>query len=121
MNALERKDFWFPPELEELGGAPTGCRAGQLLFLSGQYPRNAADGEPVRKLWDLPAHAVERLKTVEHRDGREGQIKAQTWMIYDNIGRILAAQGSSFDHVVKQGIYLRDIRDVGAMEDVMLG
>jgi enamine deaminase RidA (YjgF/YER057c/UK114 family) len=120
MDALERKDFWFPPELEEVGGAPTGCRAGQLLFLSGQYPRNPLNGEPIRKLWDLPPRAVERLQTVEHRDGREGHIKAQTWMIYDNIGRILKSQGSSFDHVVKQGIYLKDMRDMGAMEDVML-
>ncbi|MCC7483455.1 MAG: RidA family protein [Burkholderiales bacterium] len=118
---IERVDFWYPPELKELGGAPTGCRAGELLFLSGQYPRNPANGEPIRKLWDLPAHAVEQLQTVEHRDGREGHIKAQTWIIYDNIARILRSQGSSFDHVIRQGIYLRDASDMGPMEEVMLG
>jgi enamine deaminase RidA (YjgF/YER057c/UK114 family) len=117
---IKRQDFWFPPELEELGGAPTGTRAGQLLFLSGQFPRNQVNGEPIRKLWDLPQHAVKQLETVEHRDGREGHIKAQTWAIYDNLSRILMSQGSSFDHVVKQGIYLRYISDTGPMEELML-
>jgi len=117
----KREDFWFPAELEGLGGAPTGCRAGQLLFLSGQYPRNATSGQLVRKLWDLPPDGLQQLQTVEHRDGREGHIKAQTWTIYDNISRILASQGSSLDHVVKQSIYLRTVHDIGPMEDVMLG
>jgi len=119
-DLIKREDFWFPAEIEGLGGAPTGCRAGQFLFLSGQYPRNAVSGEPVRKLWDLPPAGIEQLETVEHRDGREGHIKAQTWTIYDNLSRILASQGSSLDHVVKQGIYLRTERDIGPMEDVML-
>ena len=44
---IKRQDFWFPPELEELGGAPTGTRAGQLIFLSGQFPRNQESGEPI--------------------------------------------------------------------------
>jgi enamine deaminase RidA (YjgF/YER057c/UK114 family) len=117
----QRHDFWFPSELAELGGAPTGCRAGQLLFLSAQFPRNPLTGEPVRKLWDLPRHAVEQLQTVEHRDGREGAIKGQTWIVYDNVARILKSQGSALEYVVKQGIYLRHARDIGPMEEVMLG
>lgn len=116
----KREDFWYPAELRGLGGPPTGCRAGQLLFLSAQYPRNATSGEPVRKLWDLPPEGVAQLETVEHRDGREGHIKAQTWTIYNNLARILESQGSSLDQVVKQGIYLRSERDIGPMEDVML-
>lgn len=117
---MKREDFWSPPQLEELGGAPTGSRAGQLLFLSGQFPRDPESGKPIRKLWDLPRYAVDRLKTVEHRDGREGHIKAQTWAVYENISRILKSQGSSLEYVIKQGIYLRDRRDIGPMEDVML-
>jgi len=117
----KREDFWFPVELQRLGGPPTGCRAGQFLFLSAQYPRNAISGEPVRKLWDLPPKGVAQLETVEHRDGREGHIKAQTWTIYDNLSHILASQGSSLDQVIKQGIYLRTVNDIGPMEDVMLG
>jgi enamine deaminase RidA (YjgF/YER057c/UK114 family) len=114
------QDFWFPASLEQFGGAPTGTIANQLIFLSGQLPRDITSGEPIRKLWDLPQHAIEKLQTVEHRDGREGHIKAQTWITYNNVSRILESQGSSLAHVVRQGIYLRDIRDVGAMEEVML-
>ena len=51
---MERTDFWFPPQLEALGLPPTGTRAGQLAFLSGQLPRDMETGALIRR---LPGHA----------------------------------------------------------------
>ena len=93
---MECKDFWYPPQLQEAGTTPTGCRAGEFLFLSAQVPRDLETGRVIRSLWDLPPEGTEQLATgFEHPDGREGPIKAQTWTIYTNLSRILAEQWSS--------------------------
>lgn len=117
---MDIHDFWYPAELKSMGAPPTGSRAGQLLFLSAQFPRDLESGRVIHKFWDLPPSLVQKLETSEHRDGREGPIKAQTWTVYTNIAQILEANGTSLDNVVKQGIYLRDPEDVGPMEEMML-
>jgi 2-iminobutanoate/2-iminopropanoate deaminase len=38
--------------------------------------------------------------------------------VFENIGAILEAAGSSLDHVIKCNVYLRDINDFAAMNDV---
>ena len=47
-----------------------------------------------------------------------GDIKNQTRLVLDNIGTILKAAGSSFDKAVKCSVFLRDIRDFEAMNEV---
>ena len=117
---MDRQDFWFPAELESLGAAPTGTRAGQFLFLSGQTPRNTETGKVIRKLPDLPDDAIEGLRSWGvHGDGREGPINAQTWQVYQNLSRILESQGSSLEHIVRQRLYLTDWRDIRNAERVM--
>ncbi|MCC7104128.1 MAG: hypothetical protein IT307_03220 [Chloroflexi bacterium] len=118
---MVREDFWYPPELQRLPVAPTGCRVGQFLFLSAQVPRDLETGAMVRELWELPADAQEKLVTgFEHRDGREGPIKAQTWTVYSNLSRILASQGSSLERILRQRIYLKTPQDIAPMESTML-
>ena len=45
-------------------------------------------------------------------------IATETRQVFENIGSILAAAGSSFDKVVKVNVYLRDIGDFAAMNEV---
>ena len=115
------KKFWYPAELEPLGCAPTGVWGGPFLFLSGQVARDHETGRPIRSLWDLKEDDVAGLTSgFEHEDGREGPIKAQTLVIYRNLRRILEAEGLSLGDVVRQRLYLRNVRDIRAMQDVMI-
>ena len=90
---MDRQDFWYPTHLRELSVPPTGCRAGQFLFLSTQVPREMETGRVIRRLYDLPKEAIETVRTWGiHGDGREGPVSAQTWQVYTNLGRILEAK-----------------------------
>ncbi len=48
----------------------------------------------------------------------EGGIQAQTRQVFENIKAILEAAGSSLDKVVKMNVYLTDIGDFAAMNEV---
>jgi len=83
------------------GRAPTpqgpysqAVKAGNLLFVAGQIPMTP-DGEYV-----------------------EGDIKAQTRQVLQNLKAIVEAGGSSLDRVVKVTVYLADMGDFAAMNEV---
>ncbi|MBE3075274.1 MAG: RidA family protein [Actinobacteria bacterium] len=78
-----------------IGPYSQAIRAGSLLFVSGQVPIDPATGSLV-----------------------EGDIGAQTRRVFDNIGAILEAAGASFDHVVRTTVYLADMNDFAAMNEV---
>ena len=65
------------------------------LYISGQGPLDLATGEVV-----------------------EGTIEEQTRLTLEHIGKILAAAGCTFDHVVKCTCHLRDINDFDAFNRV---
>ena len=71
-----------------IGPYSQAIRAGNLLFLSGQIPLDPATGNLV-----------------------EGGIEAQTHQVFQNIGAILKAGGTSFDGVVSATVYLADMND----------
>lgn len=68
---------------------------GDLLFLAGQGPLDPATG-----------------------DEENGDIGAQTQRTLDNIRAILEAAGSSMDKVIRCNVYLKDIADFAAMNEV---
>jgi 2-iminobutanoate/2-iminopropanoate deaminase len=68
---------------------------GDFVFVSGQ---GAVDPETGR---------VER-----------GDVRAETRRVFENIRMILEAAGSSLGKVVKCNVYLRDIADFAAMNEV---
>jgi 2-iminobutanoate/2-iminopropanoate deaminase len=78
-----------------LGPYSQGIRAGQFLFVSGQLALNPATGEFA-----------------------EGGIGEQTRRVLQNIGAILEAGGSSLGKVVRTTVYLADIADFAAMNEV---
>jgi 2-iminobutanoate/2-iminopropanoate deaminase len=69
--------------------------ADGLLFVSGQIPINPETGKLV-----------------------EGDIKEATRQAMQNIGTILKKNGLDFSNVVKCTVFLTDIRDYGAMNEV---
>jgi 2-iminobutanoate/2-iminopropanoate deaminase len=78
-----------------IGPYSQAIRAGSLLFVSGQVPIDPASGQIVG-----------------------GDIAAQTHRVFQNIGEILKAAGASFDHVVRTTVFLADMNDFAAMNDV---
>jgi 2-iminobutanoate/2-iminopropanoate deaminase len=78
-----------------IGPYSQGVRAGQFVFLSGQVGFDPATGQLV-----------------------PGGISEQTHRTLQNIGAILSAAGLSFDHVVKTTVFLADMSDFAAMNDV---
>jgi 2-iminobutanoate/2-iminopropanoate deaminase len=78
-----------------IGPYSQAIRAGQLLFLSGQVGFDPATGQLV-----------------------PGGISEQTHRVLQNIAAILSAAGLSFDHVVKTTVFLADMNDFAAMNDI---
>jgi 2-iminobutanoate/2-iminopropanoate deaminase len=68
---------------------------GDFIFVAGQGP-----GNPVTRRLDTADVRVETTRTLE------------------NVKAILEAAGSSMDKVVKCNVYLRDIADFAAMNEV---
>jgi 2-iminobutanoate/2-iminopropanoate deaminase len=68
---------------------------GEFVFLAGQGPTNPATGK------------VEL-----------GDVTSETKQTFANMKAVLEAAGSSLDKVVKCNVYLRDIKDFGAMNEV---
>ena len=78
-----------------IGPYSQAIRAGSLLFVSGQVPIDPATGELV-----------------------QGDIAAQTRRVFQNLDAILKAAHSSFDQVVRTTVYLADMNDFAAMNEV---
>lgn len=79
-----------------IGPYSQAVRAGNTLYLSGQTPLDPSVGKLV-----------------------EGDIGAQAVQVFENLKAVLAAAGASFDHVVRVGIYLTDLGNFAAVNEVM--
>ena len=84
-----------PSAPKAIGPYSQAIRAGSLLFVSGQIPLDPVTGQMV-----------------------EGSIAAQTHRVFQNLGAILEAAGASFDQVVRTTVYLADMNDFAAMNEV---
>lgn len=78
-----------------IGPYSQAVRAGSLVFVSGQIPLDPSTGLLV-----------------------EGDIVAQTHQVFANLKAILAAAGTSLDHVVRATVFLADMNDFGAVNEV---
>jgi 2-iminobutanoate/2-iminopropanoate deaminase len=78
-----------------IGPYSQAVKAGSMLFVSGQIPLDPATGALI-----------------------EGSIADQTHRVFRNLGEILKAAGASFDHVVRTTVYLADMGDFAAMNEV---
>jgi 2-iminobutanoate/2-iminopropanoate deaminase len=78
-----------------IGPYSQGVKAGNLIFLSGQIPLDPETGEMAGK-----------------------GIAAQTERVMENIAALLEAAGLSFADVVKSTIYLADLADFTAVNEI---
>jgi 2-iminobutanoate/2-iminopropanoate deaminase len=78
-----------------IGPYSPAVRAGQLLFVSGQVAIDAATGQLIT-----------------------GDVRAETRRVLDNVGALLVAGGLSFADVVRTTVFLADMNDFAAMNEV---
>ena len=86
---------WSPDAAKPVGPYSAALRAGSLLFVSGQVPIDPATGSII-----------------------DGNIAAQTTRALENVGLLLRAAGLSYSHVVRTTVFLADMNDFKAMNDV---
>jgi 2-iminobutanoate/2-iminopropanoate deaminase len=79
-----------------IGPYSQAIRAGNLVFCSGQIPLDHKTGEMIGS----------------------GDVRAQARRVMDNLQAVLQAAGTSLAHVVKTTIYLQDLGDFGAVNEV---
>ncbi len=73
-------------------------RAGDIVYLSGQAPFDPGSGTLI-----------------------DGDIAAQTERVFANLSAVLKAADLSFDDVIKVNVYLIDLEDFTAMNQVYRG
>jgi 2-iminobutanoate/2-iminopropanoate deaminase len=78
-----------------IGPYSQAIRANGFVFVSGQIPFDPATGQII-----------------------EGDTARQTARVLDNLKAIAEAAGSSLDHAVKVGVFLKDMNDFQAMNEV---
>lgn len=78
-----------------IGPYSQAVRTGQFLFVSGQIPLDPSTGQLV-----------------------SDDIGEQTHRVLQSLGSILEAAGGSFEHVVRTTVFLIDLGDFAAMNEV---
>jgi 2-iminobutanoate/2-iminopropanoate deaminase len=78
-----------------IGPYSQAVRANGFVFLSGQIPFDPATSQII-----------------------EGDVAAQTARVLDNVKAIAEAAGSSLDKAVKATVFLKDMNDFAAMNEV---
>ena len=78
-----------------IGPYSPGIRAGNLLFLSGQIPLDPVTGAVIGS-----------------------DITAQTEQVLRNIGALLDAAGATFADVARTTVFLKDLGEFAAMNEV---
>ncbi|HBF07435.1 MAG TPA: reactive intermediate/imine deaminase [Gammaproteobacteria bacterium] len=79
-----------------IGTYSQAVKTGNLLFVSGQIPLNPANGEMVSEDFTEQAHQV-----------------------FKNLIAVAEAAGTSLDNAVKLGVFLTDLGNFAALNDVM--
>src|SRR6266540_300588 len=95
MPALGKELITSPGAAPAIGPYSPAIRAGQFLFLSGQIPLDPATGQIVT-----------------------GDTRAQTVRVLENIGELLKAGGADFSNVVRTTIFLADLGDSAAVNEI---
>jgi 2-iminobutanoate/2-iminopropanoate deaminase len=92
---LEKTVVKAPSAAPAIGPYSPALRVGNLLFLSGQIPLDPGTGQLVG-----------------------GDIRAQTTRVLQNMGELLKAGGADFADVVRTTIFLADMNDFAAVNEI---
>lgn len=79
-----------------IGTYSQAIKAGNMIFLSGQIPLDAATGELI-----------------------DGDVRAQVEQVFRNLKAVAEAAGSSMQNAVKITVYLTDLGDFATVNEVM--
>jgi 2-iminobutanoate/2-iminopropanoate deaminase len=91
----ERKVVATKEAPQAIGPYSQAIKAGGFVFTAGQIPIDPATGKLV-----------------------EGDVKAQTERVLKNLSAVLAGAGSNMDRVVKTTVFLKNMSDFPAMNEV---
>ena len=91
---MNKQPISTPKAPAAIGAYSQGVRLGNLVFISGQLPLDPETGDLVTSIKDATKQCLENLKA------------------------ILEAAGSSMDGIVKTTVFLRDMNDFAAMNEV---
>lgn len=94
-KATVRQVISAPDAPKAMGAYSPAIKAGNLLFISGQIPIDPATGNLVT-----------------------GDITAQADRVMRNVSALLRAAGIGFEHVARTTVFLADMNDFAAMNDV---
>ena len=83
------------PKAKAVGPYSLAIEAGGIVYLSGQTPLVPATGKVA-----------------------EGDIGVQTRQCLENLKAVLEAAGLGFEHIVKTNVFLVDMKDFAAMNEV---
>jgi len=92
---MEKRIIYTEKAPKPIGPYSQAVIAGNLIFTAGQIPIDPTTNQVV-----------------------QGDIKEQTRRVLENLRAILEAVGSTFDDVVKVTIYMRDLNEFSAMNEV---
>jgi 2-iminobutanoate/2-iminopropanoate deaminase len=94
-GVIVRQVISAPDAPKAMGAYSPAIKAGNLLFISGQIPIDPSTGSLV-----------------------EGDITAQAERAMRNVSALLRAAGIGFEHVVRTTVFLADMNDFAAMNEV---
>ena len=92
---MEKKIIATSNAPKAIGPYSQGVLAGDFLFVSGQIPIDPATGDVIK-----------------------GDIRTQTHRVLENLRGVLEAAGTSLKGVVKTTIFLANMEDYGAVNEV---
>jgi 2-iminobutanoate/2-iminopropanoate deaminase len=92
---MEKKVVFTEKAPKPIGPYSQAIIAGNLIFIAGQIPIDPATNQVV-----------------------QGDIKEQTRRVLENLRAILESVGATFDDVVKVTIYMKDLNEFSAMNEV---
>lgn len=78
-----------------IGPYSQAVMAGNMLFVSGQIPIDPATGNVIT-----------------------GDIQQETRQVMHNLGAVLKAAGLDYQHIIKTSIFLKDMNNFGAVNEV---
>lgn len=92
---MERRIIATASAPAAIGPYSQAIRLGELVFTSGQIAMDPETGQLI-----------------------EGDVRAETERVMQNLAAVLAEAGSSFEHVLKATIFLVDMADFAVVNEV---
>ncbi|MEN3038044.1 MAG: RidA family protein [Candidatus Kryptonium sp.] len=92
---MEKKIIYTERAPKPIGPYSQAIVAGDFIFTSGQIPIDPRTNQVV-----------------------QGDIKGQTRQVLENLKAVLEAAGATFDDVVKVNVYMKDLNEFSAMNEV---